>query len=108
MAKTLDALLARKMELEQEINRREIEENMRLEARNTVEKVMRDHGYTLAELFPDMIRRPSRVRTTVKAGGLYQDPTNAENTWGGRGRMPTWLTEKIANGAKIEDFQVAN
>ena len=33
----------------------------------------------------------------------YRD---GENTWTGRGMTPTWLAEKIAGGAKKEDFAV--
>nr|WP_255763802.1 H-NS family nucleoid-associated regulatory protein [Pelomonas sp. P7] len=27
------------------------------------------------------------------------------NTWSGRGRRPTWLTEAINGGADLEDFR---
>lgn len=36
----------------------------------------------------------------------YKNPTNALETWTGRGRKPNWLTEAIAKGKKLEDFEV--
>lgn len=43
-----------------------------------------------------------------KAGGepavvKFRD---GENTWAGRGKRPRWLQEKLAAGAKLEDFLV--
>jgi len=35
----------------------------------------------------------------------YRDPETGE-TWSGRGRMATWLSEKIRAGAKLEEFLV--
>lgn len=32
---------------------------------------------------------------------------SGENTWTGRGRKPKWLEEKLATGAKLEEFLVA-
>ena len=34
----------------------------------------------------------------------YRDPAKPENTWGGRGKKPFWLNEKLESGAKLEDF----
>lgn len=108
MGKTLAELQEQKNKLEAMIARQQKEETARLEARNTVQEALNKTSYTLADLFPEIVVRGGRKTRAVKAGGLYQDPDNAENTWGGRGRMPLWLTEKIANGSKVEDFQVAN
>jgi DNA-binding protein H-NS len=38
----------------------------------------------------------------------YRDPSNAANTWTGRGRMPRWMTAATKGGkAKKEDFLIA-
>lgn len=36
----------------------------------------------------------------------FRDPAKPENTWGGRGKKPTWLNEKLEGGAKLEDFLI--
>lgn len=36
----------------------------------------------------------------------YADPSDPRNIWTGRGRRPKWLTEKLKNGANLEDFKV--
>jgi DNA-binding protein H-NS len=43
------------------------------------------------------------VRRIGKASVKYRDGTN---TWAGRGKRPRWLQEKLAEGAKLEDFLV--
>lgn len=53
-------------------------------------------------------------RSTGEPGGTasrdpvavkYRDPDTGE-TWSGRGRMATWLAERIKAGAKLDDFLV--
>jgi DNA-binding protein H-NS len=41
---------------------------------------------------------------TETTTALYRDANG--NTWGGRGRRPTWLSEALALGKTLEDFQV--
>lgn len=36
----------------------------------------------------------------------YRDPSNPDNTWTGRGRTPKWLEERIATGAKLDEFLI--
>jgi DNA-binding protein H-NS len=58
-------------------------------------------GFDLRELFDG--RKGSRSKVAVK----YRDPSNAANTWTGRGRMPLWLVAATKGGkAKKEDFLI--
>lgn len=36
----------------------------------------------------------------------YKNPANALETWTGRGRKPNWLTQALASGKKLEDYEV--
>jgi len=36
----------------------------------------------------------------------YRNPENPLQTWTGRGKRPNWLNDKLAQGAKLEDFKV--
>ncbi|MBS7457801.1 H-NS family nucleoid-associated regulatory protein [Coralloluteibacterium stylophorae] len=85
--------------------------------RRQVEKVARDGGYTLAELFGSSAEAAPRKRATgkktaatKKSGGKvppkYRNPANAEETWTGRGKQPRWLAAEVANGRKVEDFLI--
>lgn len=40
------------------------------------------------------------------AAPKYRDPEKPENTWKGRGKVPTWLKEKIDAGASLDDFLI--
>ena len=58
-------------------------------------------------------KKATRKKTTRKRGkkaakksAPYQNPENPSETWAGRGRKPNWLEEKLAAGAKLEDFEV--
>jgi len=59
-------------------------------------------GFDLRDLFDG--RRKGKGTVAVK----YRDPSNAANTWTGRGRMPRWMTAATKGGkAKKEDFLIA-
>jgi DNA-binding protein H-NS len=47
-------------------------------------------------------RKPAK-RDSRRAIVKYRD---GDNTWAGRGKRPTWLNERLATGAKLEDFLV--
>ncbi len=49
-------------------------------------------------------------RAVRKSGGIkvkYRDPSNAENTWSGRGRPARWLAALERQGKRREDFRVS-
>ncbi len=51
------------------------------------------------------VRAPRDGRARVKP--KYQNPEQPTQTWSGRGKMAVWLQEKLAAGAELEDFAVA-
>lgn len=48
--------------------------------------------------------RAKRSASGSKVAPKYSD--NAGNTWTGRGKMPTWLTQAIASGRTQESFLI--
>src|SRR5437667_12811432 len=64
----------------------------------------KEHGFDMRELFDGRMGKGKRGKSAVK----YRDPSNAANTWTGRGRMPRWMTAATKGGkAKKEDFVIA-
>lgn len=55
-------------------------------------------GIPFERIFAEELVKPVRV-----AGTKYSDGTNV---WSGRGKHPNWLKDKLAAGAKLEDFAV--
>lgn len=77
------------------------------DARNQLEKVAADLGFTLEELTlgksnndnaPVKVRKPVAIR--------YRNPSNAQETWTGRGKQPRWLVAALASGKSLADFLV--
>src|SRR2546423_1292019 len=59
-------------------------------------------GFHLRELFGGR-RGKGKGSVAIK----YRDPSNAANTWTGRGRMPRWMTAATKGGkTKREDFLI--
>lgn len=77
-----------------------------------VKALIASKGFALEEVLPLLSAAPSqsgrkgRADSGKKVAPKYRDPANPENTWAGRGIRPKWLTEKLAAGAKLEDFAV--
>ena len=105
-ARDLDRLSVKQLRaLEAEIatmktRKHEIE---RAELKAKMEKIARDAGFTLKELFGAGGKRNGR--TTKKVAVKFANPAKPdEETWTGRGRKPRWLAAKIKQGAKLEEF----
>jgi DNA-binding protein H-NS len=62
-----------------------------------MEKLARDAGVSLNELFPE-------VKTPVAP--KYRNPNDASQTWTGRGRQPLWIAALLAEGKRLEDLLI--
>ena len=74
-----------------------------------IEGMVKEHGISLDELFPQTGREKSqrkekrpRGERTVK----YRNPADPSQTWIGTGRKPAWLTEALTSGKTLQDFEV--
>lgn len=71
----------------------------RAEVKAKLARLAEGAGFSVKDLFGQGRRRsPSTVK--------YVNPKDASQTWTGRGRKPNWLVERLAKGAKIEQFEV--
>jgi len=89
--------------LEMEIARIKAEKQSQERAalREKMAAMASEHGFDMAELFDK--RRKGKGSVAVK----YRDPSNSENTWTGRGRMPRWMVAATKGSkAKKEDFLI--
>ncbi len=90
-------------EMEGEIQRLKIEKQNaeRVEIRQRLTDLAKQHGFDIRELFGNA--RKGKGTVAIK----YRNPKNPENTWTGRGRPPRWLAAATRGGkAKKEDFLV--
>ena len=71
-------------------------------------ELVAESGFTLDELVNGTKgKRGPKAGNGGTAPVKYRNPENPEETWSGRGRMATWLKDKIAKrGVKVEDFAV--
>lgn len=94
------------------------EELRQRETRQAIEDIkakMDAYGITAADLGFAGIRTRARAaggskstasRTKSDRPAKYRGP-NGEAWAGGRGRKPRWLTEALAHGKKLEDFEAS-
>lgn len=99
----LQTLLQSRQEIDARIAA--IQREKRAEHVAAVHKYMAEHGLTLADL--GAVER-SRAAKAASAGkklpAKYRDETG--NTWSGRGFQPVWLRNRLAAGARLEQFLI--
>lgn len=102
---SLDELRALRTRVDREIS--SYAERKRREAMAAVEKAAREHGFALADLTSAKSgrgRRATSVRAAAEA--KYANPSDASQTWSGRGRRPRWVAELLDSGRALEDFAI--
>jgi DNA-binding protein H-NS len=79
--------------------------NARAKGKSEIKQKMADlarsHGFDVSELFGN--QRGNRVGKGI---AKYANPTDATDTWTGRGRKPNWLVARMKKGAKLSDFEI--
>jgi DNA-binding protein H-NS len=89
--------------MEQRIARAKAEKQdaERTQLRKKVTDFVKSEGFDIRDLFG------GRAKVRGAVAPKYRDPSNAENTWTGRGRMPRWMAAATKGGkAKKEDFLI--
>lgn len=85
--------------------------------RAKINKYVRDHGYTIEELYgtPANLTAPTAKKkaggkSTKSSGGKvapkYRNPANVSETWTGRGRQPRWMAALVNSGKSPADFLI--
>jgi DNA-binding protein H-NS len=95
------------IELAAERKKREGEKRRAL--KEQIEQMVKEHGVSLTELFPQAGRNRNPRNEARKRGEKpvkYRNPDKPTQTWTGTGRKPAWLVEALASGRSLEDFEV--
>ncbi len=85
--------------------------------RAKINKYVKDHGYTIEELYGASVIAPSEAAkkrgdrksaksTVPKIAPKYRNPAVRGQTWSGRGRQPRWIAELVASGKSLNDFLI--
>ncbi len=81
----------------------EIAQAKRLPVLEDVKNKIKLYGFTAKELGFGGVEKPTEDKRSLPVAIKYR---SGDLTWTGRGRKPNWLVEKLATGAKLEDFAV--
>ena len=76
------------------------EARQKAEAREKVEMLAKELGFTLAELAE--LEEPKRKR--APSTKLYRHPENPTLAWSGRGRKPSWFAAHVDAGKNPDDL----
>ncbi len=74
------------------------------DTRREIERLAREAGVSLGEIFELGDKMPSKKTRSVAP--KYRNPDNPAQTWTGRGQKPVWLRFALQQGSKIEDFLI--
>ena len=76
-----------------------------------IKLIAAEYGLTASELkgISSTKRSVAKKRVAKKRGPVapkYRDPSNAENTWTGRGRKPKWVETFLNGGGRLEQITI--
>lgn len=66
-----------------------------------LEEKARALGFSLSEL-----TGAAKTRKRAPAVAKYANPSDASDTWSGRGRKPRWFADALKSGKRPEDFAI--
>jgi len=69
-----------------------------------LEAQARAGGFDISDLFPKL-RVKSVSAAPNNSGAKYRNPSNTRETWGGRGKRPSWLRDALSAGKLLKDFE---
>jgi DNA-binding protein H-NS len=65
------------------------------------EALLRERGFTLAQILELGVSKPR-----AKVAPKYANPADSSQTWTGRGRKPLWVVEALASGKSLDDLAI--
>ena len=76
-----------------------------------IKLIAAEYGLTANELkgISSSTRSLTTKKVVKKRGPVapkYRDPSNAENTWTGRGRTPRWVEAFLNDGGRLEQITI--
>lgn len=69
-----------------------------------IRALAKSEGFSVEELFGFGARRGRGAVRKVKP--KYKNPSDAKQTWSGRGRQPVWFRDAVAAGKKEKDLLI--
>lgn len=110
--KSIEALIARKEEIEQQIEAAKREEAaarlVKTPEFKQVARQVRQLNLTASEIVDLFSAKPARKpRKAATIPPKYRHPTDPESTWGGRGRRPVWVQQWIESGKSMDDLLIS-
>jgi DNA-binding protein H-NS len=94
---SLDDLKAMKKDVEKAI--KDFAKRKRSEAMKEIQAVAKKHGISMDDIVGGKGKK-------AKAAPKYANPSNASETWSGRGRQPAWYKEALKAGKKPETMEI--
>lgn len=84
-------------------------ESQRRDKLETLRQMMLDEGIDPSELLAAIgsLGKAKRTRSPRPAKYRYTDETGESKTWSGQGRMPKRISNLIAEGGELKDFEIS-
>jgi DNA-binding protein H-NS len=87
-----------------QLRQTELSKEKVVKLRDKVHAMLKAEGYTFEEIFGQ--GRGKAKRTGTPVAPKYRNPTNAAQTWSGRGKRPHWFHDALKAGKKEKDLAI--
>jgi DNA-binding protein H-NS len=72
-----------------------------------LQKLARENGVELDELLAEAGGKSSKAnKPKNKVAPKYRNPSDASQTWTGRGRQPLWVAAALSSGKTLKDLEI--
>jgi DNA-binding protein H-NS len=87
-----------------------VQDRDRRQARKAAEKAAAEFGFSLGDLSEGGAAAKAKKSKAKKSGPKskpqYANPTDASQTWTGKGRQPNWYRAAIDNGVSPQEMKI--
>ena len=91
-----------KTDIEAEISRR----SDKTAAIEEIKRLASEKGLRVEDLISELGASKSKARRELGPAPIrYKNPSDASQTWSGRGKRPTWLADALSKGANLDTFK---
>jgi DNA-binding protein H-NS len=87
-----------------QIRQTELSKEKIVKLRDKVLALIKAEGYTFDEIFGQGRGKAKRASSPVAP--KYRNPSNAAQTWSGRGKRPHWFNDALKAGKKEKDLAI--
>lgn len=81
-------------------------EEAKAEIKGKIEEIAAESGLTLEDILGE-VKKPAGAKKKANLPPKFRNPSNAEETWHGKGVRPQWVKDFVAAGGDLDSALIS-